>query len=230
MTTVCGIDLAAGRGTTEMVVPDGIGRPLFQPADHRRIGDEEIVAAVRAAAPAVVAIDAPLSLPAPVAAALHGQPPPKGSPYLRAAERDPIWTSLGVRPLPVSFLAGLTFRAFVLRARLATALPETRIVETFPAAVLRALGITGRTEAGTRRARKTSPEARAAAQSGLRRWIAGIPEPATDLLSADLLDAPAAGLAAVAVLRGAAVAIGDAQEGQIMLPQRELLAREVGGM
>ncbi|MBF6591405.1 MAG: DUF429 domain-containing protein [Ktedonobacterales bacterium] len=240
MIAVCGLDLAAGRGTTELVTlasPDGEAPPFYQPETYQRVGDDEaILAALVAAGPRVVAIDAPLTLPVAVLAALTGAALTGAgslytSPYTRAAERDAVWATLGVRPLPVSFLGGLTFRALVLRARLAVTLPEVTVIETFPAAVLRALGIQAPAGGGTRGAKreaKTTPAARTETQWGLGRWITGIPAPDPAPLGADLLDALAAALAAVAYLRGASQAIGDANEGQIILPVREPLARALG--
>jgi predicted nuclease with RNAse H fold len=71
---------------------------------------------------------------------------------------------------------------------------------------------------GTRRETKTSVAARAETQQGLARYIDGLTLPASDLLSADLLDALAAALTAVAYHKGQCRAIGEADEGQIVLP------------
>lgn len=225
---VCGVDLAAGRGVTEVAaldLPAEDGTPVFDLPRHRRVvTDEDILAALVAAGPRVIAIDAPLSLPRSVAAALGGGPSVATSPYTRAAERDPLWSSLGIRPLPVSFLGGLTFRAVVLRARLRAALPDAAIVETFPSATLALLGVRP-ARWGTGRGAKTTPAVRAETQRGLARWIAGVPDPADERLDeplgADLLDALAAALVAGAYLRGASLAVGDASEGQIILPDSD---------
>jgi predicted nuclease with RNAse H fold len=231
---VAGIDLAAGRGTTEvalLAVAHDV-KPIFSATAHRRVeGDNEILTVLAEAHPRVVAIDAPLSLPAAVTAALRGADPStegsdkrvlavSGSPYTRAAERDPVWTELGLRPLPVSFLGGLTFRALVLASRLRAQLPDAAIIEVFPSATLRVLGVRPPQAAGTRRRReaKTSTSARAAVQAGLVRWIAGLPSPDREPPGADLLDALAAALTAVAYARGQFRAIGDPDEGQIVLP------------
>jgi predicted nuclease with RNAse H fold len=141
MTVVAGIDLTAGRGTCRGTA--AIARLTLKARDRPRLAadayvavvtDDDIIAALWAYHPAVVAIDAPLALPAPVASALSGKDAmvAKSSPYTRAAERDPIWTELGIRPLPVSFLGGLTFRAICLVARLRDALPASAIIEAFP--------------------------------------------------------------------------------------------------
>lgn len=235
MTRVAGLDLAAGRGRSalaELELDPTSGRPSYVAHEHPLASDAEIVEAVRALGPAVLAIDAPLSLPAAVATALGvpGSPQPSAlpddaSPYLRAAGRDPIWRRLGVRPLPVSFLGGLTFRAIVLLPRLRAALAEATVIEAFPAGALAALGISrqGTDErVGTRRA-KTTAEARTAVQRGLARYITGLPEPSPVALDADQLDALACALTAAAYLRGAYEVAGDATEGQIVIPGHEFV-------
>lgn len=250
--SVVGIDLAAGRGTTEIVnlsLATLNSMPFFDQSKHRPVvSDEEIVAAVVSYRPAVVAIDAPLSLPAPVMHSLtslgplgaeHGRVRSSASdgeqntrmsglsatPYLRAAERDPIWSHLGVRPLPVSFLGGLTFRAIALLPVLRVALPEVPILEVFPSGSTRALGLQTRDSAATSRPKrqaKTSPPARSALQRALSSHIVGVPvvrEGESEPLGADLLDALVAALTAVAYLRHTYVAVGDPDEGQIVLPR-----------
>jgi predicted nuclease with RNAse H fold len=234
---VAGIDLAAGRGTTEVALlelAEGQDAPIFRPEDHHAVTtDDEILAALAAARPTVVAIDAPLSPPAAVAAALRDKIPSvevhsrrlveSSSPYTRAAERDLVWRALGLRPLPVSFLGGLAFRAIVLVPRARALLPACAVIEVFPTATLRMLGIRPPV-AGTKREAKTSIAARGETQQGLARYIRGLPidgEP----LGADLLDALAAALTAVAYVRGEVQAIGDAEEGQIMLPGPEFERR-----
>src|SRR5262249_46280788 len=154
----------------------------------------------------VVAIDAPLTLPAVVAAALRASPhdalaehPPlmeERSPYTRAAEREPFWGRLGLRPLPVSFLGGLTFRAIALLPQLPARPPHTAIIELFPSATPPLLGTPPPEPGGARRAAKTSSTARAATQAGLCIHIACLPHPDANLLGADLLDALAAALTA----------------------------------
>lgn len=227
---VAGIDLAAGRGTTELAVltlERDNARPRFHASSHRTVSsDEEIVAVIADIRPSVIAIDAPLSLPTPVAAALRGPAYTEAAtssaatPYTRTAERSPVWTEIGIRPLPVSFLGGLTFRAIALAPKLCAAAPEAAIIEVFPTATLRQLGITAR-ESQTphhKRQPKTSEVARVVVQSGLARYIDGLPNPQSALLSADLLDALAAALTAVAFAHHNYIAVGDASEGQIILP------------
>lgn len=220
MTRVAGIDLAAGRGISEVAlleVADASGALAFDLARHQRVTtDDEIVAVLAAAHPQVIAVDAPLSLPRAVQAALAGETEADESPYTRAAERDRLWSALGVRPLPVSFLGGLTFRAVVLASRLRVAVPDAELLETFPTGVFRALQLVPRSREG--RSRKTTPEARRALQVAVARGVSGVPSPATVLLEADLLDALGAALAAVYHLLGQTVTLGNVSEGTIVLP------------
>jgi hypothetical protein len=123
-------------------------------------------------------------------------------------------------------LGGLTFRALVLRAQLTVALPEIALIETFPTAALRALGIVATSNG--QRTKKATPDARAWAQRGLSRWVADIPAPEPEPWGTDLLDALAAALVAVAWIFRATFAAGDPAEGQIILPDAPRLARALG--
>lgn len=223
MPAVAGVDLAAGRGVSAVAVLACRGGyvPRFVAQQSGEVQtDDDVLSALAVAAPDIIAIDAPLSLPAPITAALRGL---SGrdlrhlSPYTRAAERDPLWSSIGVRPLPVSFLGGLTFRAIALLPRLRETLPNARIIEVFPTATLRVLGI-GRHEPAGRRMSKTTPAVRTIVQTGLRAVIDGLPEPGDHLLGADLLDALAAALTAARHQEGSTRALGDPDEGQIVVP------------
>lgn len=224
---VAGIDLAAGRGVTEVAIlftAEGGDLPTFQAERYREvITDDDILAAITLAAPAVIAIDAPLSLPVSVARSLTSASAAivetaATSPYTRAAERDPRWKTLGVRPLPVSFLGGLTFRAISLLPRLRAAAPASEIIEVFPTATLRLLDVRP-LEGQQKRLSKTTVAMRTAAQQGLTRWITGIPPVESALLGADHLDALAAALTGIMYLQGRYEALGDADEGQIIVPR-----------
>lgn len=214
---VVGVDLAAGRGVTALAAlalePAGAPRlaELTYPAT-----DGDILSDALRLRPLVIALDAPLTLPGPVSAALAGAPwSGHESPYTRAAERDPIWRELGARPLPVSFLGGLTFRAIPLAARLRAALPDTTLIEVFPTATLRALGARA---LGDGRGAKTSVAGRRVAHAALSRWVAGLPQAEeSDALDADALDSVAAALTAAAFARGASLAVGDPAEGCIIV-------------
>ncbi len=231
---VVGIDLAAGRGITALAaLRGGDDRPaLIDQVTLAGAADQDgaIAAWITPHAPAIIAMDAPLTLPAAVMAALRGvwgasgtglrwgadfsQPPgPTQSPYTRAAERDPVWSQLGVRPFPVSFLGGLTLRAIVLAARLHASLPTTRIIEVFPTATLRILA-PDPPHAGA----KTTPARRAQAWSLLCSHIDGLVTDDEPPPSADVIDALAAAWTGWAHHQGASLAIGDVDEGQIIVP------------
>lgn len=213
---VVGIDLAAGRGVTALaaLTVEPQGAPRVVAMSHPR-SDDDILAETLRLRPALIALDAPLTLPGPVAAALAGAPwSGHASPYTRAAERDPLWRALGVRPLPVSFLGGLTFRAIALAARLRAELPGVTLIEVFPTATLRALG--ARTN-GDGLGAKSSRAARYATLATLDARVVGLAGGVTgDPPDADLLDAVAAALTGAAFLRDATIAVGDSAEGCII--------------
>lgn len=258
---MAGLDLAAGRGTTALALlalASG-GRPRLMGMPRLAATDDDILTVLYESGASIVAVDAPLTLPMAVMTALRseqGEPSSDaallGSPYTRAAERDAVWSEVGVRPLPVSFLGGLTLRALVLRARMREQLPNLRVVETFPSAVLRILHIRERRDPRAaaqasstislatsqnprqERARKTALPTRLATQRGLTRWIDGLPVPAEahgaedEVLGADALDALAAALTAVAVAEDTGRLVGTAEEGQIVLPDAPAFARTLG--
>lgn len=230
--SVVGVDLAAGRGTTALATlalssdgaaPDTLTlRSLIHAPD-----DDAIIAEVERTQPVVIALDAPLTLPAPVAAALAGETPaPDASPYTRAAERDPIWSLLGVRPFPVSFLGGLTFRAIPLAARLREAFPTAQIIEVFPSGTLVALGLRSPSARGPNRQSKTAPDVRRLTQTALAGLITELPSPheGEAPLDADSLDAVAAALTAALFSRGHVERIGDEREGCIIMPSASAAA------
>lgn len=217
ISVVVGIDLAAGRGVTALAGLErvGAGAPRVIALTHLAT-DGEILSETLRLHPAVIALDAPLTLPGPVAAALAGAPwRGHDSPYTRAAERDPIWRALGVRPLPVSFLGGLTFRAIALTARLREALPDATLIEVFPTATLRALGARS---TGDGRGAKTGIEARRVTHTALSAWVAGLPSIKEEgPMDPDALDAVAAALTAAAFVDGAILAAGEPAEGCIIV-------------
>ncbi|HZC07516.1 MAG TPA: DUF429 domain-containing protein [Ktedonobacterales bacterium] len=229
---VIGVDLAAGRGVTAIATLQLVATPsaptilTLRSLSHAS-DDDAIIAEVLRERPGVIALDAPLTLPAPVAAALAGRAPdPNASPYTRAAERDPIWSRLGVRPFPVSFLGGLTFRAIPLAARLHAVAPVSQIIEVFPSSALVALGLRAPSTRGHARRSKAAVEVRRAAHSALSRIVEGLSAPAKDEapLDADSLDAIAAALTAALFTLGATQIIGDQREGCIIMPSVDAAA------
>jgi predicted nuclease with RNAse H fold len=224
---VVGVDLSAGRGTTAMatlhlssVGSGGLAALTLLRLAHAA-DDDAILAEVARARPSHIGLDAPLTLPAPVAAALRGDyAPTTASPYTRAAERDPIWSQLGVRPFPVSFLGGLTFRAIPLAARLRAEHSACQLLEVFPSAAFTVLGLIAPTQRGQPRLRKAAPDRRQATHTALARYISGLTPPSESTLDADSLDAIAAALTAAVATLGAAQAIGEPSEGCIILPSQ----------
>lgn len=224
---VVGVDLAAGRGITAIATLQlstvGSGAPASLTLCHltHAADDDAILAEVARARPSHIGLDAPLTLPAPIAAAVRGEyAPTAASPYTRAAERDPIWSRLGVRPFPVSFLGGLTFRAIPLAARLRAEHSTSQLLEVFPSAALAVLGLCAPRLSSQPRQKKATPDRRIATHTALARYITGLalPSPSTPALDADSLDALAAALTAAAAALGATHAIGESSEGCITLP------------
>lgn len=212
---VVGVDLAAGRGITALATLAVASPPRLVSLSYPDT-DEAIVEEAVRQFPAVIAVDAPLTLPGALAAAFAGSAwGGHSSLYTRAAERDPLWRAIGVRPLPVSFLSGLTTRAIPLAQRLRAAVPGCVVIEVFPTASLRALGVHPH-NGGARS--KSAQGARRDAQRELGRRIAGLDDlGAGEPLSADALDALAAALTAVAFVRSATVSAGDPAEGCIIV-------------
>jgi predicted nuclease with RNAse H fold len=168
--------------------------------------DEEILAAVRAASPGVVSIDAPLFLPA-------GRPSieTRGPPHLRASDR--ILLTLGIRFFPITLgpMRTLTARGMRLRETLET--EGFRTIEGYPGAGQDLLGIPRKGE-GVDRLRA------GLVRSGL---TGDIERPET---THDELDAASAAYLGERYLAGDFVAIGDPKEGwMILAPKAAVLAR-----
>jgi uncharacterized protein len=168
--------------------------------------DEEIVAAVRAASPSVVSIDAPLFLP-------KGRTSPESHEpfHLRASDR--ILQRLGIRFFPVTLgpMRILTARGLRLRARLEAEGFHT--IEGYPGAGQDLLGIPRKGE-GVDRLRE------GLVRCGLR---GDIERPDS---THDELDAASAAVLGERYMAGDFVAIGDPSEGWMVLaPKAAVLAR-----
>jgi predicted nuclease with RNAse H fold len=162
--------------------------------------DAEIVAATRAARPDVVSIDAPLSLP-------KGRRTieDRSGPHLRSADRELL--RLGIRFFPITLgpMRMLTTRGLRLRRRFDR--DGFRTIESYPGAAQDLLGIP-RKQAG----------AEALRQGLLRTGLSGDLERRD--LSHDELDGITCALVGRAYLRGDFFAIGDPEEGLMVLPSR----------
>ncbi len=177
--------------------------------------DGDILAETVRLAPAVIALDAPLTLPGAVAAALAGAPwSGHDSPYTRAAERDPIWRMLGARPLPVSFLGGIDVSRDSAGGASARGIARCDTDRGVPDSD--AAGV-GARSAGDGLGAKTVVDARRATQSTLAAWVAGLPSVEAGPLDADALDAVAAALTAASFVDGAGAAVGNPTEGCIIV-------------
>jgi uncharacterized protein len=200
---VAGIDLAGTeRGRTGFCILGRDGRTSTSVLGT----DEQILAAVRTAAPAVVSIDAPLFLPA-------GRPSieTRGPPHLRASDR--ILLALGIRFFPITLgpMRTLTARGMRLRAKLEA--EGFRTIEGYPGAGQDLLGIPRKGE-GVDRLRA------GLVRSGL---TGDIESPET---THDELDAASAAYLGDRYLAGDFVAIGDPAEGWMVLaPKAAVLAR-----
>lgn len=160
--------------------------------------DAEILATIRAARPALVVVDAPLSLP-------RGRRSldDRTGPHLRACDHE--LRRLGIRFLPLTLgpMRMLTARGISLRATLEA--DGTRVVEGYPGGTQDVLGWP-RKSAG-------APQLTAAlVAAGLTGDVADRP------LTHDELDAATLAWTGRLYLSGRARAIGDPAEGTLVLP------------
>ncbi|HXK33770.1 MAG TPA: hypothetical protein VNM91_07160, partial [Dehalococcoidia bacterium] len=201
MTTVAGIDLAGAPAygvkrfgivglAALRVERDGIAALEVTAG---RLDDESVLAFVRRHGAAVVAIDAPLSLPRGRCCANRSCACARFG-IVREAERElvqrghrPYWTLL-------PSMVPLTLRGMALRRRLEA--DGRRVIEVFPGAVRDIVG------AGRSHDRAL---AQALRRAGVRRLPAG--------LGRDALDALAAAWVAARYVQGACDAVGPADEG-----------------
>lgn len=203
-----GIDLASApaRPTACAVLsPDGalVGHNLCATDDH-------IVAFVETYLPALVAIDAPLSLPAGLCcleASCSCQPLAEGS----GRECERALSRLGIGcyyTTKRSIIKAMAYRAIGLRQRLGEG--GSTVIEIYPyASKVRLFG---------RLPRKTTRAGRRALQAALCHLISGIPLRDSQLLSHDLLDALVGAYTGILYLRNAVEALGDPQEGFLYIP------------
>lgn len=206
MTVVAGIDLAGAPsyGTKRFGV---VGLAALRLGDAEtwviavvaaRLDDDAMLEFVRRHDAEIVAIDAPLSLPRGRCCA---DPGCACSRYGLVRDADRALARRGYRPywtlLPS--MVPLTLRGIALRRRLEA---DGRVViETFPSAVRRLLGVARGDDVGL---------ARALRRAGLR----SLPRAARR----DAVDALAAAYVAACYARGAAEPVGPPDEGQVWLP------------
>lgn len=186
----------------------------FHLQDQKLLGsDGEIVAFVETHRPALVSIDAPLSLPLGLCCledTCSCQPasPGKG----RQCERELSALGIGCYyTTKRSIIKGMVYRGIRLKANL-----ERRgftVIEIYPyASKVRLFGPLPR---------KTTVAGRRALQEGLQRFIPLVPSPQGDLLSHDALDALLAVYTAFLYNCGRTEALGDPLEGLLYIPTRK---------
>jgi predicted nuclease with RNAse H fold len=172
--------------------------------------DEEIAAFVEAHRPALVAIDAPLSLPLGLCCleeTCSYQPvsPRKG----RQCERELSALGIGCYyTTKRSIIKGMVYRGISLKTELEK--QGHTVVEIYPyASRLRLFGPLPR---------KTTVAGRRALQALLQRFIPSVPSPQEDLLSHDALDALLAAYTGFLYDCGETDALGDPAEGLLHIP------------
>ncbi len=168
-------------------------------------GDEEVLAATLEAAPAIVSVDAPLSLP-------RGRRTleDRSGPHLRGCDRELLERRIRFLPVTLGPMRVLTARGL----RLAAALEALGLVaiESYPGGAQDVLGI-------PRKSAGTEPLRRALARLGLTGDISR-----TDLTH-DELDAATSALVGRCWLEGTAEALGDPAEGLLYLPRADAFGR-----
>ncbi len=160
--------------------------------------DAEILAAVRAAAPDVVSIDAPLSLPRG-----RRRLGDRTGPHFRACDFALRARGIPFFPLTLGPMRMLTARGMRLKRRLES--EGRRVIESYPGGAQDVLGWP-RKQAGVEDLRRAL----------LRHGLTGDVERVD--LTHDELDAATAAVVGRMYLLGDAEALGDPQEGTLVLP------------
>jgi predicted nuclease with RNAse H fold len=172
--------------------------------------DEEIIALAEEQRPALVAIDAPLSLPLGLCCLEESCTcRPASSRKGRRCERELSALGIGCYyTTKRSIIKGMVYRAIVLKEKLEG--QGFAVIEIYPyASRVRLFG---------RLPRKTTVAGRQALQKGLRCFIPAIPSSQEWLLSHDALDALLAAYTGVLYIEGQTRALGDPSEGLLHIP------------
>lgn len=193
---VVGLDLAGSpdrtTGFCRLVGPwSTFTRPLHT--------QEEVVLHTVQARPDVVSIDAPLSLP-------RGRPSleARGPPHFRACDLALRRLGIPFFPLTLGPMRMLTARGIRLKGELEAR--GLRVIESYPGGAQDVLGV-------PRKGRGTEVLRRALAQRGFRGDVE------RRAITHDELDAITCAWVGRMFLQGRALAIGDRQEGEIVLPR-----------
>ncbi len=160
--------------------------------------DREILDALRKDGPALVAIDAPLSLPKG-RKSIHE----RDSHHFRKCDLE--LRKLGIRFFPITLgpMRMLTGRGMELKKKIMLALPSASVIEVYPGATYDLLG--------------TNRKNKKAIRALFRRFGIVLPRRA---LTQDELDGVCCALTGMLFLRGRARDIGDPREGTIVVPVR----------
>lgn len=196
---VVGVDLAARpwRPTGIAVLAGG---QIYTSLLHE---DEEILGFIASRGPQLVAVDAPLSLPAgrcclrPDCACRHFG-------VARRCDRELVRLGFRVFWTALPSMVELTRRGIALAQRLRTG--GFRVIEVFPGAAQKRLGLPRKQDSPPELARRLA-----------RDW--GLVFPPDRRPTHDELDAATAAVVGLLYLRGLAEAVGDPAEGQIILPR-----------
>jgi predicted nuclease with RNAse H fold len=204
-----GIDLTGSpRRCTAVAVLDASPRLIDQSLLD---SDEAILAFAETHRAALVAIDAPLSLPAGLCCLEESCAcRPLSSGKGRQCERDLAALGIGCYyTTERSIIKAMVYRAMALRKELVRRCFE--VIEVYPYASKRRL-LGPLPPKGTRQGRQ-------ALQEGLHRLVASVPSPRDVLFSHDLLDAIVAAYTAWLHAIGRTEALGDPQEGLLFIPR-----------
>ena len=159
--------------------------------------DEAIISATIAAGPSVVSIDAPLFLPRGRASIDI-----RGPPHFRECDKELLRMHIRFFPISLGPMRMLTARGMKLRASLEK--EGLEVIESFPGAIQDILGISRK------------QEGLPSLLKGLRRY--GVKLQGKDF-TGDELDAVTSALVGIQYLQGDYRAIGDPEEGLMVLPK-----------
>ena len=173
-------------------------------------GDEEIVAFAEVYRPALIAIDAPLSLPLGLCC-LEETCSCQPFSFRKGRQCERELSALGIGcyyTTKRSIIKGMVYRGIRLKADLER--QGHTVIEIYPyASRLRLFGPLPR---------KTTVAGRGGLQEGLQRLISSVPSPQKDLLSHDALDALLAAYTGFLYGCGETKALGDPSEGLLHIP------------
>jgi len=172
--------------------------------------DEEIIALAEEQCPALVAIDAPLSLPLGLCCLEESCTcRPVSSRKGRQCERELSALGIGCYyTTKRSIIKGMVYRALAIKQRLERS--RFTVIEVYPyASKLRLFGPLPP---------KATVAGRRALQEGLCRLIPSLPSTQETILSHDTLDALLAAYTGILYIKGQTEALGDAAEGLLHIP------------